>query len=150
MHPSKRDKSNNPRGPQALRRNGKNSPSVGKYKWLIVESLTKETELSIALSAQAARQDRRGNVLMASSPPVDEMDMDSTEDDATPCPRKHEEMILAHLTQSKVESEDMEDDEPFKMPSVLVRKGRYQPKTLTKIMMKTLTLTKTLKTMQCG
>jgi len=65
---------------------------------------------------------------MASSPPVDEMDMDSMEDDAMPRPRKHEEMVLAHLTQSEVESEDMEDDKPFKTPSVLVRKGRYQPK----------------------
>jgi len=61
---------------------------------------------------------------------VDKMDVDTEDesDDATPRPRKHEEMVLAHVTQSEVESEDIEDDEPFKTPSVLVRKGRYQPK----------------------
>ncbi len=37
-------------------------------------------------------------------------------------------MVLAHVTQSEVESEDMADDGSFKTPSVLVRKGRYQPK----------------------
>ncbi len=56
-------------------------------------SPTKETELSVVLSAEAARRDRRGNVVMASSPPVDKMDVD-TEDDATPRPRKREKWSL--------------------------------------------------------
>jgi hypothetical protein len=53
---------------------------------------------------------------------MNEMDVD-TEDDATPHPRKHQKTELAHLTQSDVDSED---DEPFKTPSVLVRKKGYQ------------------------
>lgn len=73
--------------------------------------------------AQEASQDRnKGNVVMLSSPPVmNEMNVDTEDDDATPCPNMHASRFNNAIDGYPGEEVEMEseDDESFETPLAL-------------------------------